>query len=149
MAEPRRKPEDFLGLSRKSVWALVQGMAAIGEVLRKELPYDSLTATWHNEEGTDDFTIGICARMGNEPHFLTIYTRYFDAPPEPSEMYPPNCCAVGNLEIHSLAPSPRESFEVCGTPERWLVHLNHKWVPLSSSCVAFLLGKKLKIPDAT
>lgn len=142
-------PEEFSEKSRKSVWALVQDMAAIAEVLRKELPYDSLTATWHNEDGTDDFTIGICARMGNEHYFLTIYTRYFDEPPEPKEVYPSNCCAIGTLEIHSLAPSQRESFEVCGTPERWRVHQNDKWVPLSASYVAFVMGKNQRTPDAT
>ena len=140
-------PEEFSEKSRKSVWALVQDMAAIGEALRKELPYDSLTATWHNEGGTDDFTIGICARIGNTPHFLNIYTRYFDSLPEPKEMYPPNCYAIGTLEISSFEPLPREAFEVCGTPERWMVHHNDKWVPLSASYVAFLMGINQKRPS--
>jgi hypothetical protein len=142
-------PEVFWERSRKSVWALVQDMAAIGEVLRKELPYDSLTATWHNEDGTDNFTIGICARVGEKHHFLNIYTRYFDDLPEPKEIYPANCCAIGTLEIHSSEPLPREAFEVCGTPERWMVHHNDKWVPLSASYVAFLMGINRKSPDAT
>jgi hypothetical protein len=148
MSEPRPISEEFSEHSRKSIWALVQDTAAIGEVLRKELPYDSLTATWHNEDGTDDFTIGICGRMGETLHFLTIYTHYFDAPPEPKEMYPPNCCAIGTLEISSSEPLPREAFEVCGTPDRWMVHHNDKWVPLSASMFAFLLGINQKLPDA-
>jgi hypothetical protein len=142
-------PEEFSEKSRKSVWALVQDMAAIGEVLRKELPYDSLTATWHNEDGTDDFITGICGRMGTTHHFLNIYTQYFDAPPEPKEMYPPNCCAIGTLEISSSAPLPREALEVCGTPERWLVQHNDKWVPLSASYVAFLMGINQNRPSAS
>jgi len=141
--------EEFSEKSRKSVWALIQDMAAIADVLRKELPYDSLTASWNNEEGTDDFTIGICGRIGEIHHFLTFYTRYFDSQPEPKEMYPPGCCATGTLEIHSSEPLSRESFEVCGTPERWMVHLNDKWIPLSASLVAFLMGRNQKTPDAT
>jgi hypothetical protein len=141
--------EEFSEKSRKSVWALVQDMAAIGEALRKELPYDSLTATWHNKDGTDDFIIGICGRMGTTHHFLNIYTHYFDAPTEPKEMYPANCCAIGTLEIFSSEPLPREAFEVCGTPERWMVHHNDKWVPLAASYVAFLMGMIQKLPDAT
>jgi hypothetical protein len=142
-------PEEFSEVSRKSVWALVQDMAAIADALRKELPYDSLTATWHNEDGTDDFTVGICARMGKAHHFLNIYTHYFDEPPEPREIYPANCCARGTLEISSFEPLPREAFEVCGTPERWMVHHNDKWVPLSASYVAFLIGTNRKLPDVT
>jgi len=30
-------PEDFSEISRKSVWALIQDIAAIGDVLKKEL----------------------------------------------------------------------------------------------------------------
>jgi hypothetical protein len=142
-------PEEFWERSNKSVWALVQDMAAIADALRKELPYDSLTATWHNEDGTDDFTIGIVGRMKKTHHFLNVYTRYFEAEPEPKEMYPPNCCAIGTLEISSSEPLAREAFEVCGTPERWMVHHNDKWVPLSASYVAFLMGKNLRTPDTT
>jgi hypothetical protein len=141
--------EEYSEKSRKSVWALVQDMAAIADALRKELPYDSLVATWHNDDGTDDFTIGICGRMGETHHFLNIYTHYFDAPPEPKEMYPPNCCAIGTLEISSSEPLPREAFEVCGTPERWMMHHNDKWSPLSASLVAFLMGENQKLPGAT
>jgi len=132
--------EKFSEISRKSVWALIQDTAAIGNVLKKELPYDSVTPSWHNDDGTDDFTIGICARMGKTHHSLNIFTRYLDASPEPKEMYPPNCCAIGTLEIFSSDLSPRLAFEVCGTPERWMVHYDVKWVPLSASYIAFLLG---------
>ena len=87
--------------------------------------------------------------MGKTHHFLNIYTRYFDDLPEPREIYPPNCCAIGTLDVHSSQPLPRQSFEVYGTPERWMVHQNDKWVPLSASYVAFLLGKNQKPPDAS
>lgn len=142
-------PEEFSEISKQSIWALVQHFVAIGNVLKNELPYDYLTPSWHIEDGTDNFTIGICARAGENHHFLTIYTHYFDAPPEPKEMYPLDCCAAGTLEISASEPSPREAFEVCGTPERWMVHPNDKWVPLSAYLVAYLLGKIRKLPDAT
>ena len=74
---------------------------------------------------------------------------YVIPPPEPKEMYPPNCCAVGTLEISASESLPREAFEVCGTPERWMVHRNDRWVPLSAYLVAYLLGKIRKLPDAT
>jgi hypothetical protein len=51
-------PEEFSKISRKSIWALVQDIAEIGNVLRKELPYDYLTPSWNIEDGTDNFTIG-------------------------------------------------------------------------------------------
>jgi hypothetical protein len=108
-----------------------------------------LAGTWHNEDGTDNFTIGIVGGMGEKHHFLSIYTHYFEAPPEPKEINPPNCCAIGTLEISSSEPLPREAFEVCGTPERWMVHHNEKWVPLSASYVAFLLGINQKRPSAS
>jgi hypothetical protein len=142
-------PEEFSEVSKKSIWALVQDIATIGEVLKKELPFDYLTPSWHAEGGTDNFTIGICARMGEKHHFLTIYTHYLDAPPEPKEMYPPDSCALGTLQISSSEPLPREAFEVCGTPKRWMVHHHDKWVPLSAFYVAFLMGMNQKLPDAT
>jgi len=141
-------PEEFSEISRKSVWALVQDISEIGEALRKELPYDSVTPSWNNEDGTDKFTIGICGRIGKTHHFLNIYTHYFDAPPEPKEMYPQNCCAIGTLEISSSEPVPRQSFEVCGTSERWMVQLNDKWVPLTASLIAFLMGRILRPADS-
>jgi hypothetical protein len=97
-------PKEFSEISRKSIWALVQDIAEIGDILRKELPYDYLTPSWNVEDGTDNFTIGICARMGEKHDLLTIYTHYFDAPPEPKKMYPPNCCARGTLEISASGP---------------------------------------------
>jgi hypothetical protein len=42
---------------------------------------------------------------------------------------------------------PREAFGVCGTPERWMVHHNDKWMPLSASYIAFLMGINRKLPD--
>jgi len=80
---------------------------------------------------------------------LHIDTHYLDAAPEPKEVYPPNCCAVGTLQISSSEPLPPEALEVCGTPERWMVHHNDKWVPLSASYVAFLMGINQKRPSAS
>jgi hypothetical protein len=50
-----------------------------------------------------------------------IYTHYLDAPPEPKGMYPPDCCAVGTLQVSTSEAVPPEALEVCGTPERWMV----------------------------
>jgi hypothetical protein len=33
--------------------------------------------------------------MGSEAPLAHDYPHYLDAPPEPKEMYPPYCCAVG------------------------------------------------------
>jgi len=59
--------------------------------LNKELPFDSLTPSWHSEDGTDDFTIGILARSGDGYHSIMIYTHDLDALPEPKEIYPAAC----------------------------------------------------------
>ena len=59
---------------------------------------------------------------------------------EPKEMYPPECCALGTLQITSSEPLPPEALEVCGTPEEWMVHQNDKWLPLTVSYCAFLIG---------
>lgn len=139
--------EEFSEISSQSIRALVKHLVEIGEVLNKELPFDYLTPSCHVENGTDNYTVGFFAKWGETLHSLMIYTHYLDAPPEPKEMYPPNCCAIGTLEISSSEPLPREAFEVCGTPEGWMVHHNDKWVPLSSSYVAFLMGINQKRPS--
>jgi hypothetical protein len=141
-------PEDFSELSNQSIWTLVQNIVAIGDVLKKELPFDSLTPSWHVEDGTDEFTVGILARWADSYHCIVIQTRYLDEPPEPKEMYPAACCAVGTLQVFSPEPLPREVLEICGTLERWMVHDNDKWVPLTASYVAFLMGMNRKLPDA-
>jgi len=87
--------------------------------------------------------------MGKTHHFLNISTRFIDAPPGPEEMYPPNCCTIGTLEIFSSEHLSRQAFEVCGTPGRWMVHYDDKWVPFSASYVAFLLGMDQKRLDTT
>jgi hypothetical protein len=133
-------PEDFSEISNQSIWALVQYIVAIVDVLKNELPFDYLTPSWHIEDGTDDFTVGVSGRWGERYHHLNIYTHYLDATPEPKEIYPPDCCALGTLQISSSEPLPPDALEVCGTPERWMVHHNGKWVPLSASYVAFLMG---------
>ena len=132
--------EEFSDISNKSIWALLNNFKAIVETLRTELPFDYLTPSWHIEDGTDDFTVGIRGRWGDNYHLLTIYTHYLDEPPQPKEMYPPDCCATGTLQISSLQPVSPEALEVCGTPEGWMAHHNDKWIPLSASYVAFLLG---------
>ena len=63
-------PEDFSEISNQSIWALVQNIVAIGDVLKKELPFDSLTPSWHVEDGTDEFTVGILARWADSYHNL-------------------------------------------------------------------------------
>jgi hypothetical protein len=78
-----------------------------------------------------------------------IYTHYLDAPPEPKGMYPPDCCAVGTLQVSASEPVLPEAFEVCGTPERWMVHHNDKWVTLSAPYVAFLMSINQKRPSAS
>jgi hypothetical protein len=59
--------EEFRETSTQSIWALAKHIAAIADVLKQELPFDSLTASCHVEDGTDDFTIGILARWGGLP----------------------------------------------------------------------------------
>ena len=115
--------EEFSEISNQSIRALIQCIVAIGNVLKKELPFDYLTPSWHIEDGTDNCTVWIFARLGEKHHSLVIYTHYVDAPPEPKGMYRPDCCVVA-------------------TPKRWRVHHNDKWVPLSASYVAFLMGIK-------
>ncbi len=132
--------EDFSEVSTKSIWVLLKHIVAIVDVLKKELPFDDLTPNWHIEDGTDNFTVGISGRWGERYDHLTIYTHYLDAPPEPKEMYPPECCAVGTLQISSSEPLQPEALEVCGTPEQWMAHHNHRWVPLTASYIAFLMG---------
>ena len=132
--------EEFSDISNKSIWALLDNFKAIVETLQAELPFDYLTPSWHIEDGTDDFTVGIRGRWRDNYYLLTIYTHYLDEPPQPKEMYPPDCCATGTLQISSLQPGTRKALEVCGTPERWMAHHNDKWIPLSPAYIAFLLG---------
>ena len=141
-------PEEFSEVSNQSIWMLLERLIAIVEVLKKELPFDYLTPQWHIEEGTDNFMVGISGRWGDRFHSLTVYTHYLDSPPEPKEMYPPECCAVGKLQISTSIPLPPEALASCGTPERWLVHHHEKWMPLSASYVAFLMGINQKPPSA-
>jgi hypothetical protein len=142
-------PEDFSEISNKSIWVLLKHLTAIVDVLKNELPFDYLTPSWHIEDATDNFTVGVSGRWGERYHSLMIYTHYLDEPPEPKEMYPPDCCAVGTLQISTSEPLPPEGLEVYGTPERWMVHHNDKWVPLSASYVAFLTGKNQTSPSAS
>ena len=132
--------EEFSDVSNKSIWTLIRNFNAIVETLRAELPFDYLTPSWHMEDATDNFTIGIRGRWGDKYQSLTIYTHYLDEPPQPREMYPGDCCATGWLQISSSQPGSPEALEVRGTPERWMAHHNDKWIPLSASYVAFLLG---------
>ena len=140
--------DEFSEVSNKSIWALLEHLIAIVEVLKKELPFDYLTPQWHIEDGTENFMVGIRGRWGERFHSLTVYTHYLDSPPEPKEMYPPECCAVGTLQISTSEPLPPEALEICGTPERWLVHHHDKWMPLSASYIAFLMGISQKLPSA-
>jgi hypothetical protein len=64
-------------------------------------------------------------------------------------MYPPECCAVGTLQISTSEPLPAEALEICGTPEQWLVQHHDKWMPLSTSHVAFLMGINQKPQSAS
>ena len=146
--ESQRMPEEFSENSNQSIRALIQYIVAIGSALKKELPFDYLTPSWHIGDGTDNCIVGISARWGEKRHSLMIYTHYLDAPPEPKEVYPEGCCAVGALQIFSPEASLRETLEICGTPERWMAHHSGKWVPLSASYVAFLMGISLRLPDA-
>ena len=86
-----------------------QKVAAIADVLKRELPFDSLTASWDAEDGTDDFTIGILARWRDSYHCIMIYTHYLDGPPEPKGMYPADCCANGDASNFFLRPLARRS----------------------------------------
>jgi hypothetical protein len=100
-------PEEFSEFSNQSIRALVQDIVAIGNVLKKELPFDYLTPElayrrWNRHLHRWDFR-----EMGEKHHPLMIYTHYLDAPPEPKEIYPPDCCAVGTLQISSSDPLTR------------------------------------------
>ena len=92
-------PEEFRDVSNQSIWALVKQIVAIADVLKKELPFDSLTPSWHVEDGTDEFTVGILARREDSHHCIMIYTHHLDEQPEPKEMYPSACCAVGRFKF--------------------------------------------------
>ena len=52
------------------------------------------------------------------------------------------------LQITTSELLPPEALEICGTPERWLVHHHDKWMPLSASYIAFLMGLNQKSPSA-
>ena len=141
--------EEFSDVSNKSIWALLKNFVAIVDTFKAELPFDYLTPTWHMEDATDNLTVGIQGRWGDNYHSLTIYTHYLDEPPQPKDVYPPDCCARGTLQISSSQPVSPELLEVCGTPERWMAHHNDKWIPLSASYVAFLLGRnRTSVPPA-
>jgi hypothetical protein len=43
-------PEEFRDVSNQSIWVLVKHIVAIADVLKKELPFDSLTPSWHVEK---------------------------------------------------------------------------------------------------
>jgi hypothetical protein len=131
---------EFRETSNQSIWALAKHITVIADVLKQELPFDTLTPSCHVEDGTGDFTIGVLARRGDCHCCIMIYTHCLDAPPEPREVYPEGCCAVGALQVFSPEASLREVLETCGTPERWMAHHNDRWVPLSPSYVAFLMG---------
>jgi hypothetical protein len=103
-------------MSQKSVWALLKHFIGIVDVLKKELPFDYLTPSWHMEDGAENCTAGIFARWEEKRHSLKIHTHCLDAPPQPKGMYPPDCCAVGTLQISSSIPLPQEGFEVGGPP---------------------------------
>ena len=105
---------EFSEISNQSIWALIKHITVIADVLKQELPFESLTPSWHVEDGTDDFTIGILARSGDSHYSIMIYTHYLEAPPEPKEVYPEGCCAVGALQIFSAEALPREALEVVG-----------------------------------
>ena len=95
-------PEEFSEISNESIRSLIQHIIAIGNVLKKELPFDYLTPSWHFEDGTDNLTVGISVRWGEKHHSLMIYTHYLDAPPEPKGMYPPGllrCADASGLRV--------------------------------------------------
>jgi hypothetical protein len=54
--------EDFSEISNKSIWVLLNHIVAIVDVLKNELPFDYLTPSWHIEDGTDNFTVGVSGR---------------------------------------------------------------------------------------
>jgi len=141
-------PEDFSEVSNKSIWKLLDDLVAIAKELEKELPFDYLIPQWHIEDATDNFMLGITGKWGDSLHSLTVHTHYLDSPPEPKEMYPPGCCAVGSLQISVSKPHAADSLEICGTPKQWLVHHHGKWIPLSASYVAFLMGMNQKPPSS-
>lgn len=142
-------PEEFRERSNESISGLVKQIVAIADVLKKELPFDSLAPSWHVEDGTDEVTVGILARWEDRHSCVMIYTHSLDQPPQPQEIFPAESCAVGTLQAFSPDASPREVAEVCGTPDRWMVHHNGRWVPLSASYVAFLMGLSYKHRDVT
>jgi hypothetical protein len=100
--------EDFSEISNKSIWVLLNHIVATVDVLKNELPFDYLTPSWHIEDGTDNFTVGVSGRWGKRYHHLTIDTHYLDAPPEPNEMCPPDCCALGTLLFSGAVGAHRE-----------------------------------------
>jgi hypothetical protein len=59
--------EHFSEISNESIRALIQHIVAIGNILKKELPFDYLTPSWHIEDGTDECSVGWDFReMGRE-----------------------------------------------------------------------------------
>ena len=118
---PNKCQKNFSEINHQSIRALVQHVVAIGNALKKELPFDYLSPSWHIEDGTNNCTVGIFARWGQKRHSLMIYTHYLDAPPEPKGMHPPDCCVVGTLQVSPSDPVRLEALEACGTPERWKV----------------------------
>ncbi len=105
-------PEEFAEISNASKHALVKQIVAIADVLKKELLFDSLSPSWHLEDGIDAVTVGILARLSESHHCITIDTRCVDEPREPREMHPAACCPVGTLQVFSAEASPREVQEV-------------------------------------
>ncbi|MFY9527526.1 MAG: hypothetical protein WAR24_01320, partial [Candidatus Acidiferrales bacterium] len=71
--------EDFSEISNKSIWVLLKHLTAIVDVLKNELPFDYLTPSWHIEDATDNFTVGVSGRWGERYHSLMIYTHYLES----------------------------------------------------------------------
>jgi hypothetical protein len=97
--------EDFSETSNKSIWVLLNHIVAIVDVLKNELPFDYLTPSWHIEDGTDNFTVGVSRRWGMRFHDSTIYTHYvWDVVVKPihgAELSPSQCPEA----FENLAPS--------------------------------------------
>lgn len=125
--------EDFYDRSWSAIQQLLGITHEVTERLKTALPLD-INYFCHHDEVKDDFTIMIL--VGHPRFELRIWVTPLHKAPEPKEVYPPDCVAIGTLQIYSDQP-----LELCCSGNHWLVHDAGRWVPLSDSYLAYLIGR--------
>ncbi|MBI3661710.1 MAG: hypothetical protein HY234_01475 [Acidobacteria bacterium] len=67
---------------------------------------------------------------------IWIWFRCLITPPEPKELYPVECIAIGTVQTDAS-----ESCELCCSEDRWLILDGGRWLPFSGAYLAYLIGR--------